>query len=341
MISVLVSFLTSVRTWLLADKRSTGNTSFPASNRLVAQHAYFSGNRLIERVGGVWQDSGFAGKGALSDDGLVVAFAAYDIVIGGHALIYRRSSTDVSFSTVTPVTLDFPNSVTDSYAVLTPDKIALSGDGNRVVLTANHADRFVVATGISTGPSTWVMQTFSIAAGTSIPASRLTLNYNGTRLVVWYNTSMANFFYSGIPSLPWEDVGTLDGGVPNSSAWVSLTCLVVGYGGEVRVYNKQPASSSMGLTVTRSRAELGTSTLGPLSVLGAGLNSLMMRDGVYLLIFSGISSTGSWTLIGKEDISEGLPNNAAVQASPSMHQVVAVNNTNTSIDPYTTFLFER
>ena len=341
MIRAVFSFLTSTLTWLLSNKVATGGPSAPASNRLVSSHGYFAGNLLIERVAGTWQSSGLSGLGAISDDGLTAAFGAYNATLGGHVLVYRRPSTSVSFSTVSPVTLDMPDSTPDGYSVLTPNRIALSGNGNKVVITCNHADRFVVATGVFT--SSWTLQTFSVVPGTGFFVTGVTLSPTGTRLAIWYNTSLLNLYYTGIPSLPWEDVGTLSSNSHKSSAWVSDSCLVAATSSnEITVYNRPVASSSMALSATLTRTDLGIDPSLQIGVLAVSVDKLLLlQRSNYLLVFSGVSTTGTWTLVGREDIALGFEYMNIIQASSNMRQVLAVNNINTPVDPYTAFLFER
>ena len=226
-------------------------------------------NKVFEKVGGTWVEwspgtvSGFypnEQRYAASLDGLAVAFLSTDGNANKKVLLYKRASTDVSFSTSTTTVLSLPSL---NYGVW--QSLRMNDTCTRIVVgdpyagvTAGEA-RGRIATFIWDG-ATWVVSSLDGAPGSHF-GGRLSLSPGGTRLAVQQFLGSVGdvrvFVYSGFPSAPWEEVTPIPSSGKTLVSWLTDISFVVANDTNIRIYGRQVASNDWVLSHTVSNSSLG------------------------------------------------------------------------------------
>jgi hypothetical protein len=337
MLRAALAILGKAMPWLLAKVSATTQASPPTTN-LVSAHSYISGGDLMEKVNGVWQNSGISfAHAAVSADGLTV------VAITGPSQVYvrKRASLAVSFNSSSPVYLSMPASSTDGSLTANLSRITVSDDGTKVVATAMKAvpGMQYVCSAIWNG-SSWVLSTFS----TSNPDNYgqdlyVSLSPGGTRLIqVRSDGRCFSFKYSGFPTIPWEDVGntgflplgTITGAWRSESSWVAMS------GTTMRVFDRPVASSALELSATFTKTDLGLPSASVLQLLGYVDGKYIMAVSLYTLA----EVTDVVSSVWRPDVvaSGNVP---ILAASREGRAVLLYNGTAGTNYPNSTLLLER
>lgn len=294
----------------------------------------------MERVNGVWQSSGLQfANGAVSADGLTVA----GITGSTQVSVFRRASESVSFAGSTQVLLNMPASSTDGSIAANLSRLTLSSNGNRIVATSMKAvpGNQYTCTATWTG-SAWVLQTFSTSNPDNYQQDlHVSLSPDGNRLVqVRSDGRVFSFKYTGMPSLPWEDVGNigfLASGATTTGAWMSNSSWAVVQGTTLRVYSTTGFPfSSLSLVNTYTKADLGFPSATAIRLLSASLNKFIISVDLYTLAECTPSVANAWRL----DVAAS-GNIPPLGATSDGRLVLLYNGTSGTNYPNSTLLLER
>lgn len=201
--------------------------------QIASDTAPFTGGSIFERVNGTWAlvelptTAGVpnTAQSAASADGLTLVCS--DAATNKNAIIYKRASTNVSFSTASVAAITLPGTATIN-------GVSISANGTRIVIgkpfdsgggpSGQHGR---IVTLIFT--SSWQVSSVLGESNNQL-GDNVYLSPNGTRLLARVNSdnSARAYYYSGFPSIPWEETNT-DITKMYWAHWFSDTaCVIVG-----------------------------------------------------------------------------------------------------------------
>lgn len=302
MLAVLLSLLGSVSPWFTKRQDRTDGTSWstatPRTNRL-SNTAYFAGEKLFEKVNGVWLFSGIVGTGVISEDGLTVATFS-----GNTVSIRKRADASTSFSTSAVVAVSVPNStlITD---------ITISANGNTIAtvqfdsVASPIPDYYSVATAIIFNGSSWVVTVLGTLSHYEGASCHILLNQSGTRLA--FLRSDGRLFTYGMPgtgytvqdaiapSLPYTGIGVAP------LYWLTDHELLVTDFNNFYLYSGSASTNTLTRTGTLSVTTVGV-TGGAILAADKQLGLLATFDLYELVLLKGDFSSMVFSKVGVEKL---------------------------------------